>query len=556
MIKLNRLFRQRIINKPLAQKKVLLILLALIIWGCFLWRGVYVFSPSTGFFNSNAGFFNSDAAIPVMMCNDERPFTIFHLYYYAADRWGGWPFLLPRFVHYLTGYRWTDQSLFPLQAVWVFAGALVMAGLSRRDRFPVGLIYLLTLCLHDQARYKLFDLSQVYAWQVTALLLAWYSLRRFLENYMGVSGDHVPVSKLRLWGALTYLFSYFAIWSSIASVPFLSFLFCAEALRVYWKTAGERRKDGTIRRGYLYGAALIALATVVEFLQKWNYHRYGSKHFGNDFTTHFEVDIGYLTENLKIHLQNFSHFSWLPFYLLPAIALVAFGGSYLYASLKKRDDLLKEMRAILAGDTAILIIEAYGIAVINFVLVIITNHVRLNTYDDRFFTATHLFGPISGMLTLFLMFDLIARSFHSRAYARPALIVAGLLFLTFKFPPVIEHPYYKKITETAIALSQKSPRGVLMGGYWETYVFIVLQPTDTMMTPVPFEGQGYRTPWTVEQLRTASHVVVEYRHGALKDWPQTPPEHLTQYGHSLRLIEPKLYENDTYAFALYLNESK
>jgi hypothetical protein len=550
MIKLNQLLQQRIFYKPFDQKRVLLTLLALVIWGLFLWRALYVFNPANNAYMS----YNSDSALPVMMSNDRRPITVFHLYYYAADRWGGWPFLITRFVRYLTGYRWSMQSLFRMQAVWVFVGVLVIARLSRRDRFAVGLIYLLTLFLHYQTRYLLFDLSQVYGWQMTPLFLSWYSLRRFFENYMGASGNDIPNWKLLMWGFLTNWFAYFAIWSSIASAPFLFFLFCAEAMRIYLKTEGKG-KGVRLRRGYIYGFTLIVLATLTEFLQKMNYHRYSQKYFGEDYKTHFALDRGYLAENLKIHLHHLGEFSWLPFYVLPAIAILCFAGSYLYASLKKRGDLLEEMRAIVHNDTAILIVETYGIAVINLFLVIITNHVRLNDYDDRFLTMTHLFAPVSGMLTLFLMFDFVARSFRSRAYARPALILAGLIFLTLKSPPRVDSAYYKMINETAIALSQKTPQGVLMGGYWETYVFTTLQPTDTM-TPVPFEGQGYRTPWTAAQLRTASQVVVEYRHGALKDWPQTPPEHLTQYGRSLRLIEPKWYENDTYAFALYLNESQ
>lgn len=549
MIKLSQLIRQQILNQPFSQKKALLILLALAIWGFFLWRALYVFGPS------NAAYmpYNSDAALPVLMSNDERPFTIFHLYYYAADRWGGWPFMLTRFVRYLTGYRWTEQSLFRMQAVWVFMGALAISRLSRRDWLPVGLIYLLTLCLNDQSHYLLFELSQVYAWQITILLLSWHSLRRFLEDYVGVSGKDIPVWRLRVRGFLTFVFSYVAIWSSVASAPFLFFIFCAEAWRIYLKTEGERNV-GRLRRGYKYGFILIASATATEYLQKMNYHRYGLKHFGNDFKTNFEIDTGYLMENLKIHLHHLSEWSWLPFYFLPAIAMLVFGVSYLYASLQKRDDLLAEMRAILTSDTAILIIETYGIAVINFALVVITNHVRLNTYHDRFYTPTHLFGPVSGMLTLFLMFDFVARSFRSRAYARPALILAGLLFLAIKFPPAVEGPEYKTIRETALALNQKAPRGVLMGGYWETYVFVSLQPTDAM-TPVPFEGQGYRTPWTPEYLKVVNEVIVEYRHSKFEGSSEPPPQ-LNQYGYSLRLIEPNWYENDGYAFALYLNETK
>ncbi len=55
-------------------------------------------------------------------------------------------------------------------------------------------------------------------------------------------------------------------------------------------------------------------------------------------------------------------------------------------------------------------------------------------------------------------------------YIRPLLITAGIIFLTLKFPAEGYSPLYKTMKETALALNQKAPGGVLMGGYWVTYV--------------------------------------------------------------------------------------
>ena len=49
---------------------------------------------------------------------------------------------------------------------------------------------------------------------------------------------------------------------------------------------------------------------------------------------------------------------------------------------------------------------------------------------------------------------------------------------------------------TARILVERAPRGVLLGGYWETYVFTALQPPERAMTPVTWEGFT-RTPWTI-----------------------------------------------------------
>ncbi|HVG34250.1 MAG TPA: hypothetical protein VM911_14265 [Pyrinomonadaceae bacterium] len=551
MIKPAQLIRQKL-RDPSARRAAIYTLILLIIWCFFYWRALHTFGPSTAI-----SIYNSDAAIPVMMCNEERPVTVFSLYYYAADRWGGWPFLFAKSIRYLTGYRWTDQGLYAMQAFWIFFGALVLAALSRRDRLPVTLIYITVLCLHSRVHQLLFLLSQVYAWQLTAFLLGWYCLRRFLESYQENQTFKTPfqkqISKHIVWGFLVLWFSYFAVWSSPASAPFLIFLCGVESWRMYLKTEGARANK-KFRRGITLGAALILSASLIERLQKMNYHRYGLKRYGNDFKTNFELDTGYLTENLKIHLNTLGKLSWWPLDLLPAVALLAIGIIYLYFHVSKRKSSLQRLREILSLDTTMLIVGCYGIACLNFVLVVLVHHVRLSLYDDRFLTLTHLLVPVSAMILLFMIFDLTAKFFKVRQYARSLLIVAGVIFLKVNFPAEVSSPQYQAIKETAFVLNQKAPRGVLMGGYWETYVFITFQERDAL-TPVPFEGQGYRTPWTPERLKQVDTVVVEYRRSKLGG-TEGPPAQLQQHGYSLRLLEPKWYENGEHAFALYLNETR
>src|SRR4051812_24538515 len=87
--------REKLIRDSAARKKTLLTLAWIVIWSFFLWRALSVFGPSG---TANDVTFNSDCAIPVLMSNDERPLTAFNLYYYGADRWGGWPFLVTQLV--------------------------------------------------------------------------------------------------------------------------------------------------------------------------------------------------------------------------------------------------------------------------------------------------------------------------------------------------------------------------------------------------------------------------------------------------------------------------
>lgn len=540
---------KKFILSPPPLKKTLFILMALAVWSFFLWRAFNVYGPSTDV--NNIGF-NSDSAIPVLMSNEERPIGVFDFYYYGTDRWGAWPFLAPHFIHRLTGYRWTDQSLFMLQTLWLFVGALCFAALSRRDRLLAALVYLAALCLHKESGLQIFELSQLYAWQTTALLFGWYGLRRVFEF------DFEAVKKRWDWKRsalifLTFVFSYLAIWSSNASIFFLIFLLHLEALRARLKMKGERAYRRLLKP-YAFGLISIVAATLLELLQKMNFHRHGQKHYGLDFKTNLHLDTDYLGQNFDVQLHSINKLSWRPLYLLSTMVMLALACTFLYAFFRKREKLLEKLRTIVMDDTMILAIGAFAIAAINFALTVLVNHVRANLYDTRFLTLTNLFCPISGMLIIFLIFKLIVRSSRFHSYAQPAFIVIVLLLLTIKFPAQSYSNEYKATKEAALTLARKAPRGILMGGYWETYMFQALQP-ENQMTAIPLEGYEVRMPWTRELVRRAGQVIVEYRRihsgGAI-----VPPERLNQYGTTLRLVDAKWYENELYAFALYVNETQ
>jgi len=95
----------------LGSKKTLLMLLALAVWGVFLWRAINIFKPGV----YSATFFNSDCAIPVLMSNDNGPITLYNLYYFGIDRIGGWPYLFAQALRRSTGFHWSPQRLSALQ---------------------------------------------------------------------------------------------------------------------------------------------------------------------------------------------------------------------------------------------------------------------------------------------------------------------------------------------------------------------------------------------------------------------------------------------------------
>jgi hypothetical protein len=532
-----RTIAHKFFNHPSASKKILITLVVLVVWSFFLWRAIEVFKPGI----KSLHYFNSDCAIPVLMSNDDRPITLFNLYYYGQDRWGGWPFLFAQVFRRATGYRWSDQSLSAEQITWLFIGALVLAGLSRKTGLVAALAFLLTLCLHGETRYQIFWLSQVYAWQVTAVLLSWYCLRKLLDGTDETANYHRWKQYLPLF--LTFWFSYLAIWSSVASLPFLLFLTSIEILRARL-ISGDSALRLSIR-----AFAPFVLAALIEQLQKLNYHRHALKHYGSDFATRFEIDFGYLLTNLRVQLAQLKNLSWWPLDVVAALAILTLIFVLAYSLLKKRTKLLTQLKDLLRDDTAILAIGTFGLAAINFVLAVVVSHVRINVYEDRYLTFTSLFGPIAGMLVLFLLFNSFAGSMIVRRLAQPVFLVVGLVLLTVKFPLPGERDEYRIFSETAAALAQKAPRGILLGDYWGTYVFAALQPVNGM-TPVPIEGKENRMPWTRDQVRAADSAVVEYQQSKLEQAGQ-PPSHLVQYGASLTLADPNLYRNGDYAFALY-----
>jgi hypothetical protein len=291
-------------------------------------------------------------------------------------------------------------------------------------------------------------------------------------------------------------------------------------------------------------------AALAELLMRRNYYRYNLKHFGSDYRTQLTLDIGYLTQNLDRQLQNFVKYPWWPLSLLALLFVFAGGFAFLYA--RKKKDLLAQFREVFVDELLILIIGSLGIAMINFALIVLADHVRMNLYDDRYLTPTYLFGSISGLLAVFLILKLATNQSNFRTYIRPGFIVAGLVFLTVEFPPQTHSSLYETDKETAVMLGKMAPRAVLIGGYWQTYVFAGLQ-SENALTPVPLEGQTLRTPWTPEALRVTNQVIVEYRSSNIGR-PESPPPRLSQYGTSWRLAEPRWYQNQQYAFALYLKE--
>jgi hypothetical protein len=542
-------------------------LAALAVWGFVSWRATLAFTPGN---EDNNVSFNSDSAIGVMMANDDRPITVFNAYYYCADRWGGWPFLAAQVIRRATGYAWTAHSVFVMQALWVLLGAWACARLCRRDWAVGGLAYLIFVCLHPSGRWLLFELSQIYGWQVTGVLFAWLGIRRVFDSLTRPRGEaraagmRVQTGAAARWFLVALIFSFLAIWTSVASLPILIALCAIEGVRA-WADAGvgagagaetEPPTSGAWRMlaiGSAVGVTAVAGGAFLERLLKRSYHRWSLEHYGTDFSTTFHIDHGHLLDSFGIQIMHLVRQPWWPLYALPIAALIVLAAMFVYALVTRKSALLLAVRRVLADDTAMMAVGGVAIAALSFALAVLVDHVRLNDYDSRYLTLTHLFLPISGLLTLYLLIRKAVRTASREALVQPVFAVIAVVLLVVLFPTPPPSGLYRLQAMTARVLADRAPRGVLLGGYWETYLFTALQPPERAMTPVLWEGLT-RTPWTIASLKPAREVIVVYpKDGTLRAPSVAMPETLTQHGVTMRLDDPHWFENDFYQFGRYIN---
>jgi hypothetical protein len=535
--------------------RFILIVLALCAWGALGLRAYQVFAPDSVYVQP----FNSDSALPGLMANDER-LDAFRTYNYGQDQIGAWPFLAGQLVHRATGYIWTDHSVYFMQLVWLWLSLLVIAALCRECALLTGVLLALVLCLHPTVAHYLFVLNQRYAWQVTPLLFTWWSLRQLCARNLLT---HLPGARTRLWTLAVCFFALLAIWTSPLSTPVLCALFVLEVLRVHLAANARGQAPQLTPTRVLKTLLPLVAAVVLEQLLKANYHRFALKHYGTDFKTPTKFDWPNLALNLQRQWAVFTHVPWWPLALFGTIAGAVLTVCLLYSAMRGRS--LRVCQAGARLDLSVLIAGSAIIALANFAVTVVLTWVRLNSYGPRYLALTHLFGALAGLLTLVLLVSLSARVYAARNKLCPALAVCLLALLALLFPPVRKEAEYAKLRSVAAGLAQRAPGGVLLGGYWDTYVFAALEPK-AHFVPVPAEDQLVRTPWTPQLMRAAAQVVVVHHVFASANEVETPapyttfgdgqmpPPVLRQHGVSLHLVAPHWYEQAGYIFSLYENE--
>jgi len=399
---------------------------------------------------------------------------------------------------------------------------------------------------------------------------------------------------LMLLFAALFLFALLAIWMSPLSVPALCLLFALETFRARLlahssgAAAGRNAPARLVSWDSLRGLAPIMAAAFMEWLLKAAYHRHALKHFGKEFRTPVEFDRSFLWENLSAQWQVLTRprqqwdqqwWWWWPLTLLATLAscwlLVSLfriwrktrrphGGQHQAVT----DVGVIDQTDVMMLDQAALVLGAGGLALLNFAPTVLFSWIRLNAYGPRYLALTHLFGAFAGLLAVVAFIGRLPSVAVRRDQVLTSLTALVFAVLLLGFPPISRNPAYDQLRNVAAALAQKaSPGGaVLLGGYWDTYVFAGLRP-GAGFVPVPAENQEVRTPWTPELLRQASEVIVVHHPFAATSEVETPPAYenfggrahpqfiIEQHGATLELVDAHWLEAGDFTFALYRNRT-
>jgi hypothetical protein len=541
-------------------RRVIYLALALVAWCALYTRAAEVFAPDGVYVQP----FNSDSALPVLMANDPVV-DPFRTYVYGQDQIGAWQTLPLQLLRRATGFVWTAHGVFRVQLFWLLLSLPAVALLAPRAAALAASLFAAVLCLHPTVSHYLFVLNQRYAWHTTALLFGWWGLRRLCAQLLGSETTGTIQSAPSL--ITSFFFCLLATWNSALSVPALAALLALEAARSRLLSR-EAPRATRLRPARLLACALpLVAALAAERLLKANYHRHALKHFGQDFATPTAVDWGHLYVNFKAQAHNLlaAPAWWLTLFAAFAAALLSYRLLRCFAR-DPRGFGSDFCRGGARLDLSILVVGCAAVALVNFAGSFLFLWMRLNAYGPRYLAPTHLFGAFAGLVALCLFVTSSAKVRAARRAVFPALAAACLLALALKFPPVRKNPEYETLLTAAAGLAGRAPRAVLLGGYWDTYVFAALRP-DARITPVPADDQLLRTPWTPQLLRRSPEVVVVHHaipRSAEVETPlpydtfgdgQHPPPVIRQYGATLRLATPRWYESGGYVFTLYRNES-
>ncbi|HYH83523.1 MAG TPA: hypothetical protein VEX86_27255 [Longimicrobium sp.] len=481
--------------------------------------------------------FNSDLAIPVLMMR-AREWSLFDVYYWGQDRLGTWHLLLLRGVSQFFRHTFDYADLHVVGTAWVLMAAVVMARLAGVWGWAVGGLLAAVLVGNPDSRSRLFDAAHPYAWQITALVLAWWGLRRLAER---------PASTGRGgWGlrAATAAAVFLAHWTSPLSAPLLMLVAGVEAVRGHALDAAPGRSF--VRRLGEGGLVVIA-GMVAERMLRAAFDAYAHARFGQYFRTGVVLDRGHLADNAQRVAKTLYTSASMP------LLVVATAGACAALVVLWRARNEREPRWRVEG--AALVLACWLIAAAQLPVFFLVRHVRINQFSVRYFSLVFVFGTLAGLITLVCL--AASLPWLSRRW-RGVLALAGVagLVVGVMRVPAVRAPRPSAPGRLAARLEARAPGAPLLGGYWSTYILAALQKPGTMLEPVPCEGRQVRAPWWAAELPRHRFVVVGHTYECPDAGPrEAPAPWMYQHGALLRLFRPRwdagagltlsLYENAT-----------
>jgi hypothetical protein len=480
--------------------------------------------------------FNSDLAIPVLMTR-AREWSLFDVYYWGQDRLGTWHLLLLRAASQLSGHTFDYEGLHLAATVWVLMAAVVMARLAGVWGWAAGGLLAAVLVGNSDSRFVIFDAAHPYAWQITALLLAWWGLRKLAERPApGGAG------RWRLRGATAFA-AFLAHWTSPLSGPMLLIVAGVEAVRA--RTLAEEPGRSILRR-LGEGVLAVGAAVVAARALRAAFDLYSHARFGHYFRTGMVLDRENLANNARRVAERLAESASLPLLLVATVGACA-AAVVLWRARGGREPVWRV-------EGAALVLALWAVSVAQLPVFVLVRHVRVNRFHERYFSLVFIFGTLAGLLTLAALAAslprLKCRWRQVLALAGAAGLVAGVLRV-----PTTPGARPEALANVAARLEARAPGAPLLGGYWSTYVFAALQKPETMLAPVPCEGRLVRTPWWAGELRRHPLVVVV---GNTHECPDAGPRGapapwVYQHGALLRLVRGNVEGGADVSFSLYEN---
>lgn len=479
--------------------------------------------------------FNSDLAIPVLMVR-AREWSLFDVYYWGQDRLGTWHLLLLRAAGQLSGHTFDYAGLHLVAAAWVLMAAVVMARLAGSWGWAAGGLMAAVLVGNSDSRFTLFDAAHPYAWQTTALLLAWWGLRRLAEAPQSAGRP-----RWGLWAA-TACAAFLAHWTSPLSGQMLLMVACVEAVRA---RALDPAPGRPLLRRLAEGGLVVGAGMLAERLLRAAFYLYADARFGVEYRTGLVLDRGHLAGNAARVAKRLADSASMP------LLVVATAGACAAAVVLWRARGRREPAWRVEG--AALVLGCWAVAAVQLPVFVLVRHVRVNEFSGRYFSLVYVFGTLAGLLTLVGLAASLRGVQRRRrtvlALAGAAGLVVGVLRVPAPYGPRSDVPL-----KVAARLEARAPGAPLLAGYWSTYVVAAFQRPETMLHPVPCEGRLVRTPWWAGEMHRQPRVVVAHTYECPDLGPvESPAPWVYQHGALLRLAQARWEAGAGLTFSLYEN---